>query len=303
MLDMRRMILLADVIDFGSMTAAAEALSYTPSAVSQQMLRLEAEVGQPLLQRGARGVTPTEAGAVLARHARRVERQLAAAESDLADIGGLRRGTLEIGTFPTIGSSLMPLAVSEFKSRHPGIRLSVRSGRLEALTDMLESGVTGLSLLWDYEWNRLNPHDFLLTHLFDDPTMLVVGAQHRLARRRHVKMAQLADEEWIVRADNHPVAGVLDRACRAAGYDPRISFQANDYQEAQAMVSVGLGIALAPRTAVSNQRPDVRILSLGETVPSRRILVANRHDRVRAPAEEAMRQVLLDVSRFYQRRA
>jgi DNA-binding transcriptional LysR family regulator len=299
MLDVRRLVLLAEVIDSGSMTAAAEALSYTPSAVSQQLRRLEAEVGQPVLQRQARGVTATEAGAVLARYARRVERQLSAAEADLADIAGLRRGQLDIGTFPTIGSSLMPLAVSAFKSRHPGIRLSVRSGRLEALTEMLESGVIGLSLLWDYEWNRLDPSDFQLTHLLDDPTMLVVAADHRVARRRQVSMAQLADEEWIVRADNHPVAGVLVRACRAAGYEPRISFHANDYQEAQAMVSVGLGIALAPRTAVTNKHPDVRVISLGNTAPSRRILVANRHDRVRAPSEDAMRQILLEVARAY----
>lgn len=299
MLDVRRLVLLAEVIDSGSMTAAAEALNYTPSAVSQQLRRLEAEVGQPLLQRQARGISPTEAGAVLARHARRVERQLAAAEADLADIAGLRRGQLDIGTFPTIGSSLMPLAVSAFKARHPGIRLSVRSGRLEALTAMLESGVIGLSLLWDYDWNRLDARDFALTHLLNDPTMLIVGADHRLARRRQVSMAHLADEEWIVRADNHPVASVLERACRAAGYEPRISFHANDYQEAQAMVSVGLGIALAPRTAVTNKHPDVRVVSLGDTAPSRRILVAHRHDRVRAPAEDAMRQILQEVARTY----
>jgi DNA-binding transcriptional LysR family regulator len=299
MLDVRRLLLLAEVIDSGSMTAAAEALNFTPSAVSQQLRRLEAEVGQPLLQRQARGVTATEAGAVLARHARRLERRLAAAEADLEDIAGLRRGTLAMGTFPSIGSSLMPLAVSAFKSQHPSIRLSVRSGRLDALTAMLESGVIGLSLLWDYEWNRLDPRDFLLTHLLDDPTMLIVAADHRVARRRRVNMAQLADEDWIVRADNHPVAGVLQRACRAAGYEPRISFYANDYQEAQAMVSVGLGIAIAPRTAVVNKHPDVRVISLGNTAPTRRILVANRHDRVRAPAEDAMRHVLLDVARGY----
>jgi DNA-binding transcriptional LysR family regulator len=300
-LDVRRLVLLAKVLDTGSMTAAAEALNYTPSAVSQQLRRLESEVGQPLLQRQSRGVTATEAGAVLAEHARRVARQLAAAEADLAEVAGLRRGRLDIGTFPTIGSSLLPLAVSRFKALYPDIRLSVHSSVLSDLVAMLDSGDVGLSLLWDYAWNRIDPRDFALTHLLDDPTALVVAADHRVARRRHVKMEELADEEWIVRAHDHPVAEVLDRACRAAGYHPRIAFHANDYQEAQAMVSVGLGIALAPRTAVTNKHPDVRVLSLGSTAPSRRILVAYRHDRVRAAAEDAMGRVLQEVARDYRR--
>jgi molybdate transport repressor ModE-like protein len=301
-LDVRRLALLAAVLDTGSMTAAAEELSYTPSAVSQQLRRLEAEVGQPLLHRQARGVTPTEAGAVLADHARRVVRQLAAAEADLAEIAGLRRGRLEMGTFPTIASSLLPLAVSRFREAHPAIRLTVRSARFDELVRMLEDGTVGMSLLWDYEWNRLDPGGFALTHLLDDPTALVVAADHPLARRRVVDMNALADEDWIVRAHDHPVAEVLERSCRAAGFTPRIAFHANDYQEAQAMVSVGLGVALAPRTAVSTAHPTVRVVGLGRSAPSRRILVAHRHDRVRAAAEIAMHQVLVEVAREYRTR-
>jgi DNA-binding transcriptional LysR family regulator len=299
MLDVRRLVLLTKVIDTGSMTAAAEVLNYTPSAVSQQLRRLETEVGQPLLQRHARGITATEAGAVLAGYTRRVEHQLAAAEADLAEIAGLRRGQLALGTFPTIGSSLLPLAVSRYRTRYPGIRLSVYSARLEELVEMLDSGDIGLSLLWDYAWNRIDPGDFALTRLLDDPTVLIVAADHRVARRSHVKMSELAEEDWIIRAHGHPVAEVLDRACRAAGYQPHIAFHANDYQEAQAMVSVGLGIALAPRTAVVNKRPDVRIISLGSTAPARRILLAYRHDRVRAAAADAMGEVLREVVRDY----
>lgn len=301
MLDVRRMILLAAVIDSGSMTAAAAALSYTTSAVSQQLSRLEKEVGQPLLQRQPRGIVPTEAGLVLADHARRITRQLAAAEADLAQVAGLRRGRLTIGTFPTVGGSLLALAVSRFRTAHPGVRLSVRSARLDRLTEMLDSGEADLSLLWDYAWNRVDPEAYALTHLLDDPTMLVVSADHPLADRRRVDMADLAAEEWVVREPDHPVAEVLDRSCRAAGFSPRIAFHANDYQEAQAMVSVGLGIALAPRTAVTNPHPDVRVISLGSTAPARRILLARRRERVPAPAEAAMVRVFTDVARAYQR--
>ena len=300
MLDVRRMALLAAVIDSGSMTAAAAALSYTTSAVSQQLSRLEKEVGQPLLQRQPRGIVPTEAGLVLADHARRITRQLAAAEADLAQVAGLRRGRLTIGTFPTVGGSLLALAVSRFRTAHPGVRLSVRSARLDRLTEMLDSGEADLSLLWDYAWNRVDPEAYALTHLLDDPTMLVVSANHPLADRKRVDMADLAAEEWVVREPDHPVAEVLDRSCRAAGFSPRIAFHANDYQEAQAMVSVGLGIALAPRTAVTNPHPDVRVISLGSTAPARRILLARRRERVPAPAEAAMVRVFAEVARQYQ---
>ncbi len=301
MLDVRRMTVLAAVIDSGSMTAAAETLSYTTSAVSQQLSRLEKEVGQPLLQRQPRGIVPTEAGLVLADHARRIGRQLAAAEADLAQVAGLRRGRLTVGTFPTVGGSLLALAVSRFRTAHPGVRLSVRSARLDRLTEMLDSGEADLSLLWDYAWNRVDPEAYALTHLLDDPTMLIVSADHPLAERKRVDMADLAAEEWVVREPDHPVAEVLERSCRAAGFSPRIAFHANDYQEAQAMVSVGLGIALAPRTAVTNPHPDVRVISLGSTAPARRILLARRRERVPAPAEAAMVRVFTDVARTYQR--
>ncbi len=302
MLDVRRLALLAKVLEVGSITAAAEALNYTPSAVSQQVRRLETEVGQPLLQRLPRGVQATEAGALLAAHARRIEAHLSAAEADLADVAGLRRGQLSIGTFPTVGSSLLPLVVRRFKETHPQLKLTVHSARFEQLTEMLAHGRVGLSLLWDYEWNRIPDDEFALTHLLDDPTALVVGDHHRLARRRHIKMSELADEEWIVREADHPVAEVLERSCRQAGFKPRIAFHANDYQEAQAMVSVGLGIALAPRTAVANRHPDVRVISLGSTAPSRRILVAQRTNRVSAPSEVAMLATMKHVADTYRRK-
>lgn len=297
MLNVRRLELLLDVVELGSITAAAEKHVYSASGVSQQLRRLEAEVGQPLLQRQARGMVPTDAGHVLTAHTRRILRQMAAAEADLAEIAGLNRGSLTMGTFPTLGGSFLPLVISRFKAQYPAIELHVRSSRFDDLVEMLENGQVGMSLLWDYEWNRISPESFALTTVFEDATALIVGKDHRLARRRQVDMADLANEEWIVREEDHPVVEVLHRSAKAAGFAPRIAFHANDYQEAQAMVSVGLGIALAPRTAVVNKHPGVSIVSLGSTAPSRRVLLAHRHDRVRAAAEIAFQATLLDVAK------
>lgn len=297
MLNVKRLELLLDVVELGSVTAAGAKHGYSPSGVSQQLRRLEMEVGQPLLQRHTRGMMPTEAGHVLASHTRRILRQLSAAEADLAGIAGLSRGSVTMGTFPTLGGSFLPLVISRFKKQYPAIELRVRSSRFEELVEMLENGQVGLSLLWDYEWNRIQPETFALTTVFEDATVLIVGKEHRLARRKQVNMADLSEEEWIVRGDEHPVVEVLHRSSKAAGFTPRIAFEANDYQEAQAMVSVGLGIALAPRTAVVNKHPGVSILSLGASAPSRRILLAHRHERVRAAAEIAFQGTLLDVAK------
>jgi DNA-binding transcriptional LysR family regulator len=207
-LDIRRLEVLLKVVEQGSVTAAAEAMTYTPSAVSQQLRRLEHEVGMPLLQRHARGMVPTEAGHVLAVHARKVFRQMAAAESDLRDIAGLRRGSLELGTFPTVGSSFLPLAVKRFGQLYPSIQLNIRSAREAELIEMLEEGLVGLSMLWDYEWGRIQADHLSLTTLFTDPTVLVVATDHPLARRRQVSMAALAAERWIIRSNNHPVVEV-----------------------------------------------------------------------------------------------
>lgn len=297
MLDIKRLQVLLKVVEAGSVTAAADELFYTPSAVSQQLRKLEEEVGQPLLQRRSRGMVPTDAGHVLAEHARSILSRMDAAISDLDQIAGLKRGSLSIGTFPTLGGSFLPLVISSFRREYPAIELDVRSSRIDGLIGLLSSGEVGLCLLWEYDWHPLDASVFELTPVFEEPTVLVVGTEHALAGRKDVRMGELADEQWIVRANEHPVAEVLERSCRAAGFSPKISFQANDYQEAQAMVSVGLGIALAPQSAVVNQHPGVRILRLGHSVPARRVVLAQRHDRVRAPAEVAFQRLLVETGK------
>lgn len=283
--DVRRMLLLAEVARCGSLTAAAQALTYTPSAVSQQISKLEAEAGQPLLERNARGITLTDAGRALVRHAERIDRQLRAARAELDDIAGLRAGTLRLGSFPTAGSSLLPLVVTRFTARHPGVQLSVRSAVRAGLLEMLEGREVELALLWDYDWDRVEESALAVTHLLDDPTALLVAAGHPLAGRSSVALDEVAHEQWVTRADHHPLAEVLARSCRAAGVPPRIAFEAHDYQEAQAMVAVGLGIALAPRLAVTNQRADVRLIPVDPPGPARRIMLARLAERRPTPAE------------------
>lgn len=291
--DVGRLRLLAAIARHGSMTGAAAALSYTPSAISQQVRRLEAEIGHPVLERHPRGVILTDAGESIVAHIGSIERQLDALQAELDDIAGLRAGSLRLGTFPTVASSLLPLAVTRFRAQHPLVKLSVLSARLELLLENLERRRVEMALLWDYEWSRISQPGLVLKQVTEDLTVVVVSSSHPLAARKSVRMAELADESWVTRGGGHPVAEVLSRTAHAAGFEPAVSFEANDYQEAQAMVAVGLGIALAPRLALANLRNDVTVLSLGVDAPRRRILLASLAGRAPTPAEAAMAEILL----------
>src|ERR1700729_4154688 len=128
MLNLGRLEMLCEVVTRGSFSAAAEALSYTQSAVSQAIARLEAETGATLVVRDRRGVRPTAAGATLVEHAERIFAGVEAAEADLAAVLGARSGPLRVASFPSAGATLMPLAVAAFRAEHPGVSLTLAEG-------------------------------------------------------------------------------------------------------------------------------------------------------------------------------
>ncbi|MFB9375352.1 LysR family transcriptional regulator [Kineococcus gynurae] len=297
-LDVRRMLMLADVAEAGSLSAAAERLSYTVSAVSQQIRRLEDEAGQPLLERLPRGVRLTDAGEALAARARRIELELRAARAELDQLSGLERGSLRLGSFPTVSSSLLPLVLSRFLIAHPGIDLRVRSALQDDLVEALRTREVELALLWDYPWNRFADPEIATTVLLTDPSVLVVPRDGPLADRIDPSLRSLREQAWIVRSHRHPVGEVLLRSCLTQGFEPTIAYEAQDYQETQAMVAAGLGIALAPRLGLTNLRDDVRLLrpAPSDRVAARRVLLAHVADRRLSPAARAIAQDFRDAT-------
>src|SRR3954449_3843559 len=139
MLDVKRMRILKEVADGGSFSAPAEPLPYPQSAVSQQIAALEREAGTQLVTRGSRGIKLTEAGEALVRHADAILTRLADAEAELEAIAGLRGGRLRLAAFPTVGATLMPLAIAHFRERHPDIELTVRQLEPEDSLPLLKS--------------------------------------------------------------------------------------------------------------------------------------------------------------------
>src|ERR671927_1234584 len=149
MLDVRRMRVLREVALQGSFSAAAEALSFTQSAVSQQIAALEREAGTVLVQRSARGVRLTEAGEALVRHTDAILARLAEAEAELEAIAGLRGGRLRLAAFESAGSTLMPLAIAAFRERHPAVELSMTLAEPEDSLPQLRAGELDLALTFD----------------------------------------------------------------------------------------------------------------------------------------------------------
>src|ERR1700731_4106895 len=150
MLDVRRLKVLKEVADQGSFSAAADALSYTQSAVSQQIAALEAEAGIALLERHPRGVSLTAAGQTLVGHAEGILARLDAAEAALAAIAGLRGGRLRMASFPTAGAALMPLAIATFRERYPDVELTLSEAEPEQAVPRLLAGELDLALLFEF---------------------------------------------------------------------------------------------------------------------------------------------------------
>lgn len=294
--DLERLSILAAVARRGSMTAAAEELSYTPSAVSQQIRRLESELRTAMVDRHPRGVTLTEAGRAVVARADAVSGQLRGLENDLNDLAGLRTGTLRIGVFPTFAASLLPSVITRFRSCHPGVALEVRSSRnAPPMRELLISGEIDLGLVWDYPWNRVEDAAVIAEELMLDPTILLLPATHPMAARMDVDVADLEAEAWVVRAD-HPTRDLLDRRARTHGFAPKVAVETNDYPELQAMIAAGFGIAMCPALATQPLRDDLVVRRLRPEVPARRISTAYSAGRALSPSHQAMVSAMRSVA-------
>ncbi|MDX6675860.1 MAG: hypothetical protein QOH11_3278 [Solirubrobacteraceae bacterium] len=305
MLDVKRLKVLREVARSGSFSAAAEELGYTQPAISQQISALEREAGTRLLQRGSRGVTLTDAGRSLVDHSDAILARLAAAEEELEAIAGLRGGRLRLASFPTAGATLVPLAIAMFSDRHPDVELSLIEAEPEDALPRLRAGDLDVALTFEYSslpgsaYEPVN-EEVELVHLHDDPMYVALPLDHQLARRRTIRLEQLAEESWS-QADCAGLCGRMHvAACEAAGFEPRVGFQSDDYNVVQGLVAAGVAISLIPELALSNLRDDVAIVSLGKRAPVRHVAAATLPSAVRSPATDAMLDILVEAARAYE---
>ena len=292
------MRVLREVAVRGSFSAAADALSFTQSAVSQQIAALEREAGTTLVERNPRGVRLTEAGEAVVRHTDAILVRLAEAEAELEAIAGLRGGRLRMAAFESAASSLMPLAIAGFKRRHPAVELSLVLAEPEDALPRLRGGDFDLALLFSAK-PVLELEGIETVHLVEDPMYLVLPSDHPLAARRNLRLADVAGEAWIGGSDDCECNRLLTRACGTAGFDPRIVFQTDDYTSMQGFIAAGVGVSLIAELGLTSVREDIVVRSLGRETPVRHIYAAVPAGGYRSPAAQAMLEVLGEVADRY----
>ena len=296
MLDVRRMRVLREVAARGSIAGAAQTLSFTPSAVSQQIAALEREAGVALVERGPRSIRLTDAGHALVEHTDVILARLTAAEDEIQAIAGLRGGTLRVSSFPTAYATILPVAIAEFRRRYPLVELTLTEADPLRSLARLKSGELDLALMFEYDFVPFPEDDAIeRVPLLDDPIRVLIPVNHPATRRRAVALQDLAGESWITSTSRSSCHRFVARACQAAGFEPKIGFESDDHGVWQGLVAAGVGVALAPDLALTAVHPDVAIRPVALQPLARRIFAAHRVAARRLPAVEAMLDVLADA--------
>ena len=295
MFDVRRLGVLAEVARQGSFSGAARALGYTQPAISRQIALLEREAGTELLERRPAGVRLTPAGELLVGHAEAIARQLEAAEAELAELLGLRRGRLSICTLNSAAVTLVPPAIAAFRERHPGIELSVTLAEPREMLAQLRDGAVDLAI--SNTAALLELPDITGQVLFTEPLLLAVPAGHPVESDGTVRLEDLSEEEWMLGTADQtcPDSVAINAACRRAGFEPRIAFRHDDYAALLGFVAAGVGFAFVPEMMSRTARHDVRFLELGPDGPRRSVCLLSATARQSA-ATVAMSRILQDVS-------
>lgn len=298
MLDVKRIRVLREVVQQGSFSAAADSLHLSQSAISQQVAALEREVGQPLLERTSDGPKLTASGEVLISHGDAVIARLDEAERELAEIAGLEGGRLRLMSFPTASATLVTRAMADFSARFPNIELHFAEGEPEDSIPALRSGEIDVAVAFDYpsfpgDQGRDTESELIL----EEPMRIALPPGHPLAASKTVKVEALSDEDWLCGNSSSSCREFVLICCRSSGFEPKISFESDDYQVLQGLVAAGLGVTLLPDLA--GEYPGVELRDIVPEPPMRRVWAVTREAASRSPATEEMVAILKKVGERY----
>ncbi len=253
-----------------------------------------------LLERHPRGVSLTAAGQTLVGHAEGILARLEAAEAALSAIAGLRGGRLRMASFPTAGATLMPLAIATFRSSYPDVELTLAEGEPEQIAPRLRAGELDLALLFEFTGETPLQEDATRVELLEDPMYLALPREHALAGKGKLRLEDLREEAWVQTSRSSPCARHVVRSCHAAGFEPNVSFESDDYQTVQGLVAAGVGVALIPELALSVVREDIAIRALSPAPPVRQVIAALPAGARLVPAAPVMLGILEQAATRYQ---
>jgi DNA-binding transcriptional LysR family regulator len=247
MLDVTRLRVIDAVARHGSVTSAARELHYSQPSVTHHLARLEAETGAQLLQRVGRGIRLTQAGQLLADRAAEIIGRIDAADAELSAHVGLTAGQVRLAGFSSAIGSLVPRAVAELASSHPGLQITLTDTHPPDALELLRTGKIEVAIIFRYDETEAEPVGVRLHHLLDDPLYL-------LSARRGRKLAGLRDATWIAGCDR--CRSHLLSLCADEGFEPRIGYVSDDMVVMQALVAAGLGVTTMPGLALRAHRAE-----------------------------------------------
>jgi DNA-binding transcriptional LysR family regulator len=291
MLDLRRLRLLRELDVRGTVGAVAHAVSYTPSAVSQQLAVLEREAGVPLLERAGRNVRLTDAGRVLVRHADALLAGVESAEAELAALGGRVAGTVRVATFQTGALHLVAPALRSLAREHPDVRVEVAEAELEDALPALRLQAVDLLLGDEYEGlPRARPSGCEREDLLHERIRLVLPATHPLAHHQGVPITQLADTPWVATQPGTGHRELVIRVCRErGGFDPDLRHRSNDLLLLLELVRSAGAATLLPDLVGMRDDDDLAVRELAEGQLHRTVFALTRGDGAERPALAAFR--------------
>jgi DNA-binding transcriptional LysR family regulator len=286
MMDVRRLRLLLELSRRGTITAVADAMAYTPSAVSQQLAALEREAGVPLLDHIGRRVALTPAGDVLARYAQSVLAVLEEAAAALAATRASLTGPLRIGAFPTAARGILPPVLVRLGGDHPGLELMVTELDPVAVPDALRTGAVDVALTFVYDYVPAEPDPALDTEPLLDETVYLAtpDGPGRAGVPAGTSIEDLQDAPWIAGSPGTLCHTMVIRACQASGFTPRIRHHADDFATVLALVAAGQGVSLVPQLGVTGTPEGVVLTPLAAR---RRTSIAYRNGTREHPAISA----------------
>jgi DNA-binding transcriptional LysR family regulator len=280
MLELRRLRLLRELSERGTIAAVADALQFTPSAVSQQLAMLEREAGVQLLERAGRGVRLTDAALVLVEHAGALLERAALAEADLAAAAGTVAGRGRIAAFQSVALRLALPAMEALARDAPRLRCELVEAEPEHALPALALGDVDVVLGDEWQHQPVRMAEGLVREdLFDDPVRLVLPARHPAARRKRtaVPLAELAGEAWVAGQERLAWPEMIERTCRElGGFQPDVRHRTDDATVAVALVARGLAVTMLPELPLLGRRPGVAVRAIAEAPVSRTIFAATR---------------------------
>jgi molybdate transport repressor ModE-like protein len=295
LIDVQRLRVLRAVAEHGSFNQAAAALRLTPSAVSQQVAALERSVGTQVVDRSTRGVTLTQAGAIMVRAAESVAAELEHAQRQVARLG-TGRTQITVATFTSGGRVLLPAALTVLTAAHPGTVVHIREGEPEEVLPLVRQGAVDLALAYHFDGPLpAGPSAGLeWTPLLEDPLHVVLPQGHRLAGRDALDLAELATEPWVLGCLK--TEAYLRRYAERAGFAPDVRGTTTDYFFARSLVAAGMGISLIPSIALDPEIPGLCTVAIARPAPIRHIGAAalGRNDQ---PCVATLVEALRDRAR------